>query len=282
MLDRVGADGDVTALQRARIRAEVLSEFDRSVADTWSGPITPITMSPAAPSSPTRDRSAWTLAAAAAIICVVVAGLVFVGDRDPAEEPVASQPPAPQSTPASAPVPFIDELLIGLQIAPGRYATAVAGGLSFELPEGVTLVAATDSGITLGLAGIDASISILAIEDVSSLESAIDSAAADGLLRVERSAGVVGDRPIVRRDLTLTTAAIEQFDCVVGEPCDVVPATKPGVSPLALRSGAENFATVLALDGDVDVAIVEQFTIFGSPTSAVANSIIKTLEPATG
>jgi hypothetical protein len=229
------------------------------------------------------------LVAAAAIIGIVVGGLVIVGNRNSDVEPVVDQPPAPPTSIVARPtttvppdptLPAIDELTIGEAIPPGWYETAVAGGLSFEVPDGVVLVAVEPDRLTIGLPDRDASVSVVPIENASSLDAAIERAEADGLLRVERSAGGVGDRPIERRDLTLTAQAIALFGCVAGEPCDRLDTAIPELSPLALWSGAENFTTLLEVDDTVDVAIVEQFAAFGSPTSAIANSIIETIERA--
>ncbi len=290
VLDRAGVGGTFDPARKSQIRAEVLREFDRSVVATEVADESELVLTLASTSEPPTGRGTMALVAAAAIIGIVVGGLVIVGNRDSDVQPVVDRPPAPPTSivarttttaPTDPTLPEIDGLTIGDPIPPGRYETTVAGGLSFDVPDGVVLVAVEPDRLTIGLPDRDASVSVVPIES-SALDAAIERAEADGLLRVERSVGGVGNRTIERRDLTLTAQAIARFDCVAGEPCTGLDTVAPGLSPLALRSGSENFTTVLEVDDSIGIAIVEQFAAFGSPTSAITNSIIETIERTDG
>lgn len=287
VLDRAAIGSDVDPARRNQIRGEVLREFDRS-AMAARPPDAPTMVVTSITPSPRGDRRApWALSVAAAAIIAVVGGLVFVGSRSSNDQPVADRPPslpadsvlpAPDSVSVASVLPAIDELRTGDPIPPGRYETTIAGGLSFETLDGMVLVDHTVDRLTLGLAATDGFVSIVPIEDASILDEAIARAETDGLLRVERSVGrAVGDA-IERRDLTLTAAGIDRYGCAVGEQCSLLDAIEPGLTPLALQAGVENFTTLLTFDNEVSVAIVEQFAAFGSPTSAAANLIIKTIE----
>lgn len=288
VLDRAAIGSDVDPSRRNQIRGEVLREFDRSAIaarppDAPTMVVTSITSSPRG-----SRRTPWVLSAAAAVvIMVVVGGLVFAGNRSSDDQPVADRSPslpadsvlpAPDSVSVASVLPAIDELRTGDPIPPGRYETTIAGGLSFETPDGVVLVDHTVDRLTIGLADTDGFVSIVPVDDVSILDEAIARAEIDGLLRVERSVGRAGGEAIERLDLTLTAAGIDRYGCAVGGLCSLLDAIEPGLTPLALQAGAENFTTLLTLDNEVSVAIVEQFAAFGSPTTSVANSIIETIE----
>lgn len=287
-LERAAVGGDIGEDGRARIRAQVLTEFDRSVIETAPPPAQAVELTPAAVERSMFDHRRWTIAAAAAVTAVMVGGLVLLASRDSNEEPVTDVPTVTSTTPPSTtappppstPVPSIDELSVGEPIPPGRYRTAVAGGLAFEVPDGAVLEAVAADRLTVAVADRDASITIATVADVARLDAAVERAETDGLLLVENSAGRIGDRPIARWDLTLTPPfRTIELNCVAAEPCDVLGEIDPGVSAVLLQPGAENFVTPLELDDGTAVAIIERFSAFGSPTSAIANAILDTIQP---
>lgn len=287
VLDRAAIGREVDPARRDQIRGEVLREFDRSAIAARPPDAPTMDVTSIAPSPRGERRSPWMLSAAAAIIITVVGGLVFVGSRGSNDQPVADRPPSlpadsvlpeADAVPTGAAPSAIDELGIGDPIPPGRYETPIAGGLSFEVPDDMMLVDHTVDRVTIGLVDSDASVSIVPVANVATLDVAIASAEADGLLRVERSVGRPGGEAIERRDLTLTAAAIDRYGCAAGEPCSLLDVAEPGLTPLALQAGAENFTTLLTIDNEISVVIVEQFAAFGSPTTAAAKSIIETIE----
>ena len=98
VLDRAGMGAASDPTRKSQIRAEVLREFDRSVAETEAADESELFLTLASTSEPPTGRGTMALVAAAAMIGIVVGGLVIVGNRDSDVQPVDDQPPAPPTS----------------------------------------------------------------------------------------------------------------------------------------------------------------------------------------
>ncbi|MEM9516076.1 MAG: hypothetical protein AAGA42_14585 [Actinomycetota bacterium] len=279
---RRAGDGDtIDDERRASIRNTVLSEYDRFEAAEWEFEPLSLDINDAT-GSRQRSSKRWLLVAAASVL-TLVAGLGFIvttnsGDTPFVDQPTSSTLPPTEPTPAESETATTAELMLGEEVPEGHYVLEGPAEVSFFVPGGLRLAALEEGSIRFALADDDATLTVSAIPNLTRFDEVLAEAELTGMIRIERAAGALAQQPYIRRDLTLTPEAVEDHDCPSSGMCDVLGAIDPAFNTLALRSGAENYLSPIPLAGGRGAVVLEQFAVYGAPTSEVAATIISSIE----
>lgn len=193
----------------------------------------------------------WVAAAAAVL---VVAVMISRGEwRLAATEPASDRDPGESGLSIEAQ----DDVL---RLLPGpQFTDSIAGGFTFDAPEGLVVIDEGDGQIVLGreeAAGGD--IGRLAIVEVavSDWEAELRALAAAGEVSLKEIGTTVAGRPATRWDVTLTSKAFESRSCPAREPCIRLDGW-PISGPAALWAGADNRIIEIGRTDDSVVLSIE-------------------------
>ena len=296
LLRRVSEDAALQPRHRERARAEMFAEFDAIVAgrvdtaraDGDDSGRTPPVVPPIELDDGLRHRSSsgprlarWAAAAAAVVFVLALVVTANVRD-DPATSDTVDPPPVtvPDTLPGveGPPEPLTAES-VGDSLGEAAYETdVIGGGLTFASADGLELVALRPGLLVLDSvsAGGDLRGRISVFEaDSAAIADVIGVAVDDGHLQVTEAQFTGGDRPLRRRDLTVTGDAIADLDCVGQDGCLPLVAADDELDP-SVWARSENFL-VEVRSGEPSIFVFVQSRTFGDPLLTQAFDIIESL-----
>lgn len=276
LLQAVEADATRTSPNRDRIRQSVLATFDEAMGSSTEEDEPPnlIVINPSVDERrtwmpPTRVIGWMATAAAILVVLVVLSeGRQRLETTDPANtETVGEQRLAVDGSELPA------RLLSGPQTT-----DRIAGGLSFEAPEGLAVIAEDDGQVVLTVAddsGAESGLLVIVEAEPSDWETELGALEMAGDVSIKEVAAMVGGQQTTRRDVTVTDQAASARACSVGEPCvrlDGWPAT----GPAALWAGADNRIVEVGRTDDAVVMAIETSQRFTGPLSRLAAEVVNT------
>jgi hypothetical protein len=295
LLRRVSEDATLQPRHRERARAAMFAEFDAIVADADradadgadSGRLAPVVPAIELDDGSRRRSSSgsrlarWTAAAAAVVFVLALVVTANVRD-DPATSDAVDPTPAtpPDTLPGveDPPEPLTAESL-GAPLDEATYrADAIGGGLTFSSADGLELVALRPGLLVLDSvsAGGDLRGRVSVFEaDGAAIADVIGAAVDDGHLQITEAQFTGGDRPLRRRDLTMTGEGIADLGCVGQDGCLPLVAGDDELDP-SVWARSENFL-VEASPGESSIFVLVQTKTFGDPLLNQAFDIIDSL-----
>ncbi|MDH3300267.1 MAG: hypothetical protein OES24_07145 [Acidimicrobiia bacterium] len=276
LLQAVEADATRTSPNRDRIKQSVLATFDEAVGSSVEEDEPPnlIELNPSVDERRTwmpRTRVIGWMATAAAILLVLVVvseGRERLDTSDPANtETVGEQRLA------------VDGSELPARLLPGPQTTdRIAGGLSFEAPEGLAVITEDDGQIVLTVAddpGDNSGLLVIVETEPSDWETELEALQTAGDVSIKEVAATVGGQPTIRRDVTVTDQAASARACTVGEPCLRLDGW-PDTGPAALWAGADNRIVEIGRTDDAVVLAIETSQRFTGPLSRLAAEVVNT------
>ncbi len=272
------ADESMISPNRARIRSDVLASFDEAVGSTIE------TISPTKPQAeiiqlvdrqhlePAVRQRGLVWAAAALLFIALIGSMTTLangygltaanGDDDGNDRLV------PEGTALPADLP------------PGpQVSDAIGSRLSFDAPEGMSVLAESDGRIVLSDSDRLPStsrivVTELAMVDVEQMLRDLDD---EGRINLKELTATVGEETTRRWDVSVTNDEIITAGCNVGSSClslygDV------SETPTELWAGAENRITLIGQSNETMVVMIEQSQTFSGPISRKAAQILATLD----
>jgi hypothetical protein len=284
-LSALEEDAGKTSDNRDAIRRAVLAEFDRGAIDTggarsrdnrWpaeaSGPEGVVfdleTVQPA-----TASRlSPIVLIVAACVIALVGLALVLIDDEHAAQIETAAA--TRLEGPGFRPLPA--------ELAGGRYSTeAIGGGVTFEVPDGLSLTVLEEGLVELAPRTVDNAGSLsLADSDVTSAElgASIEAMAdADNVVASTETIEAQGVE-LTRWRLRLPPALFVSTECSSTGDCLTVPVLIEMVNRPVLDQASDTFLTVVPI-GDRMILIIERPGANGESITDVGALVTSTITP---
>jgi hypothetical protein len=274
LLRSVEADTARTSSNRNRIRRSVLAIFDDAVgAPTGSEAEVIDLVSP--DDEPQRllwrrRVIAWTAAAAAVLVVMVAVsrGGWRVDTTGPATTGGAEERRL-----------SLDGQSLPAKLTPGPQTTdSIAGGLSFDAPQGLTVVVEEPGQLVLAVTAEpddDAGRLVIVETEPSDWEAHLAELAEAGEVNLKELGVMVNGRATKRLDVAVTNKAIADRSCTVGEPCIRLDGW-PSTGPAALRAGADNRVIEIGRTESSIVLAIESTQRFGGPLATLAAQVIST------
>lgn len=221
---------------------------------------------------------------AAAAVVLVVGLWISSGGGTPFE---TIEPAAPPPSSLGSELPgnaegsrlSVDGPELPALLLPGRQTTAsIAGGLSFDVPEGLIVIAEDDHQLVLAVADEawrNTGQLIIMETDLSDWEAEIEELAEVGEVSIKEIGVMVDGRATNRLDVTITNQAIAARSCTIGEPCLRLDGW-PSTGPAALWAGADNRIIEIGRTEESVVLAIEASQRFTGPLSILAAQVVST------
>lgn len=276
LLQAVEADATRTSPNRDRIKQSVLATFDETVGSSTEEDEPPnlIELNPSVDERRTwmpRTRVIGWMATAAAILLVLVV-LSEGRERFDASDPANTETVGEQRL-------AVEGSELPARLLPGPQTTdRIAGGLSFEAPEGLAVIAEDDGQIVLTVAddpGDNSGLLVIVETEPSDWETELAALQTAGDVGIKEVAATVGGQPTIRRDVTVTDQAVSARACTIGEPCLRLDGW-PDTGPAALWAGADNRIVEIGRTDDAVVLAIETSQRFTGPLSRLAAEVVNT------
>ena len=276
LLQAVEADSTRTSPNRDRIKRSVLATFDEAVGSSTEQeePANLIELDSSVDDRRTRlpqTKVIGWMATAAAILLVLV---VLSQDR----ERLDTTEPANTETVGDQRLAVEGAELPARLLSGAQTTDRIAGGLSFEAPDGLAVLAEDDGLIVLTVAdgpGDDSGVLVIVEAEPSDWEAELAALQTAGDVSIKEVAATVGGQPTTRRDVAVTDQTASARACTVGEPCLRL-AGWPDTGPAALWAGADNRIVEIGRTDDVVVMAIETSQRFAGPLSRLAAEVVNT------
>lgn len=270
LLQSVEADTTRTSPNRDMIRRAVLATFDDATVTPEDTESKVIMLASEDEKSRRLFSSRRGFGWAAAIAASVVAALLLLPD---------GSGPIETAAPTRSESLSLDGNNLPARLLPGPQSTdSIAGGLTFDAPEGLVVIAATDEKLVLSLAGEPEGSSehLLIVEmELSDWEGDLRALAETGDVRLKQIGVLVNGRATSRLDVTITNEALATLSCAVGEPCMSL-AGEALAGPAALWAGSDNRIVEIGRTENSMVLAIEVSQQFQGPLSRLAAQIVST------
>ncbi|MEE9416717.1 MAG: hypothetical protein V3V01_15640 [Acidimicrobiales bacterium] len=270
LLQAVEADTTRTSPNRDMIRRSVLATFDDSTvapAEDESEVITLVSLGDTSRRSIASRRAFGWVAAVAAVFVAAMLVLPDGGGR------------LDTTTPPASGGLSLDRTDLPALLLPGQQnADGIAGGVSFDAPEGLVVIAASEGQLILALAGQAEGSSghLMLLEmELSDWEGLLRSLAESSEVNLKEIGVLVNGRATTRLDVSITNEALAARSCVVGEPC-ISLDWGPSTSGAALWAGSDNRIVEIGRTEDSMVLAIEVSQQFQGPFSRLAAQVVST------
>ncbi len=273
LLQSVETDTARTSSNRDQVRRSVLAAFDDAIVakpemnDAEVIPIVSLDSEARRSISSPRAISWMAVAAAVLIVTLAVSGARWrISTTGPAN-PGTSEELRLSSDARELPAPLL----------PGRQTTrGIAGGLSFDAPDGLAVIAEGNGHLVLAVADEQrGSIGQLIIveTELSDWEAELAALADAGEVNIKQIGVMVAGRATTRLDVTVTNKAMAARSCAGGEPCIGLDGW-PSTGPVALWAGADNRIVEIGRTDDKLVLAIEQTQRSADPLSPLATQVV--------
>lgn len=267
LLQSVEADITRTSPNRDAIKASVLATFDEATVapDAQGSEATFVLLEGKSLQSTWSRRAVGWVAAAAAAFAAVMLLLPDDGTQVETAAPTTYEILSMDPTDAAAP------------LLPGEQSTnLLAGGILFDAPEGLVVIAASEGQLTLALAeDPEGTLGQLMFVEIAlaDWDGSLRELAAAGQVSLKELGVMVDGSAAVRLDVTITNEALASRSCTVGEPCMSLDGGPP-IGPAALWAGSDNRIVEIGRTEDSMVLAIETSQRFQGPLSRLAAEVV--------
>ncbi len=276
LLQAVEADSTRTSPNRDRIKRSVLATFDEAFGSSTEQEEPPNLIELDSSVDDRRIRMpqtrviGWMATAAAILLMFVVVSLGW--ERLDTAEPTNTETVGEQRL-------AVDGAELPARLLSGAQTTdRIAGGLSFEAPDGLAVITEDDGLIVLTVAdspGDDSGVIVIVEVEPLEWEAELEALQTAGDVSIKEVAATVGGQPTIRRDVAVTDQAALVRTCSVGEPCLRL-AGWPDTGPAALWAGADNRILEIGRTDDAVVLAIETSQRFAGPLTRLAAGVVNT------